>query len=65
MLLGDHHKLFARRVQSKNLGYVSTKNWRWAHFPLNNSLQFVAMKYYSHELNRWLLCRQITTKTYL
>jgi hypothetical protein len=26
MLLGDHHKLFARRVQSKNLGYVSTKN---------------------------------------
>jgi len=51
MLLGDHHKLFARMVQSKNLGYASTKNWRWvSHFlPLNNSLQFVAIKCYSHE----------------
>jgi hypothetical protein len=28
MLLGDHHKLFARRVWSKNLGYASTKNRR-------------------------------------
>jgi hypothetical protein len=26
MLLGDHHKLFERRFQSKNLGYASTKN---------------------------------------
>ena len=48
MLLGDHHKLFARGVQSKNFGYASTKNRRRVphFFPLNNSHQFVAMKYY-------------------
>jgi len=28
-ILGYHHKLFARGVQSKNLGYTSTKNRRW------------------------------------